>query len=320
MCVACTATNSVICGNMALRNKGKVTTVTTLLLLGLTIVGFIRYRYSKRKVNTHRQPYLALSYELTSNKSSAEKSHVQPGESKVSGGLVEPRPDFKAMLRFSPELKPDKPSAGKIIPSKVNVSKSLLKKMPVYENAAMACPKKALWGSFCTARLSDKDRHRAEDCLQIMENQLHLTHDELTPYIPCSCRLLKKPLRGRALLVSLPGSGNTWVRTMLERVTGVCTGSLSCDPSLRVRGMCGENVVSPLLLVVKSHSHEVVWSLPSEKESKEEATFYVDAVIFVHRDPYAAIVAERHRAASDQHRYSVKTNPHITHVGSEAFG
>ena len=69
---------------------------------------------------------------------------------------------------------------------------------------------------------------------------------------------------------------------MLERVTGVCTGSLSCDPNLRVRGMCGEKVVSPLLLVVKSHLHEVVWSLPSEKESEKEATLYVDAVIFIH--------------------------------------
>ena len=315
--------NSVVCATMALRRKGKIT-AATILLLGLVVVGFMRYRYSKRMVNILRLPYPALvelRSELNSNNSSVEEGH---SESKGSGAPVEPRPEFKPM-KFSPELQSDKPSVGnlpEITPRKSNVSKPLLKKFkkPVYENAAMMCPKGALWGSFCTAWLSDRDRQRAEQCLQITESRIRLAHSELTQYIPCSCRLLKEPLKGRVLLASVPGSGNTWVRTMLERVTGVCTGSLSCDPSLRLRGMCGENVRSPLLLLVKSHSHEVVWNLPSEKRTEEDAALYVDAVIFIHRDPYAAIVAERHRAASDKHKYSAETNPHIRHVGPKAFG
>ena len=32
--------------------------------------------------------------------------------------------------------------------------------------------------------------------------------------------------RAAVALVSFPGSGNTWVRGLLERATGICTGEL----------------------------------------------------------------------------------------------
>ncbi len=38
------------------------------------------------------------------------------------------------------------------------------------------------------------------------------------------CRLMNGTNRGAVALVSLPGSGNTWVRGLLEQATGVCTG------------------------------------------------------------------------------------------------
>ena len=41
----------------------------------------------------------------------------------------------------------------------------------------------------------------------------------------CQCRFLEGSGRKRVALVSLPGSGNTWVRGLLEKATGVCTGS-----------------------------------------------------------------------------------------------
>ena len=33
--------------------------------------------------------------------------------------------------------------------------------------------------------------------------------------------------RAAVALVSFPGSGNTWVRGLLERATGICTGELA---------------------------------------------------------------------------------------------
>ena len=184
-----------------------------------------------------------------------------------------------------------------------------------YGNTSATCPSKETWGSFCAAWLSTDDRKKAEKCLAMTQKKLNSSREGLSAYLPCSCRMLKKPLRGRVLLASLPGSGNTWVRSMLEKVTGVCTGSLWCDSSLRLRGMCGEGVRSPLLLVVKSHTPRIAWGSVSRGKA-----ISCDAVIFIHRDPFAATVSERHRATNDKRRMSVNTNAHVDVAGPEEFG
>lgn len=38
------------------------------------------------------------------------------------------------------------------------------------------------------------------------------------------------------LLISFPGSGNTWVRYLIERATGIYTGSVGNDPTLHEGG------------------------------------------------------------------------------------
>ena len=38
------------------------------------------------------------------------------------------------------------------------------------------------------------------------------------------CRFMKGEGRAAVALASLPGSGNTWVRGLLEKATGICTG------------------------------------------------------------------------------------------------
>ena len=42
------------------------------------------------------------------------------------------------------------------------------------------------------------------------------------------------------LLVSLPGSGNTWLRQLFEKATGFYTGSIYNDKSLFEGGLFGE--------------------------------------------------------------------------------
>ncbi len=48
-----------------------------------------------------------------------------------------------------------------------------------------------------------------------------------------SCHFVNGTSRQPVALASFPGSGNTWVRGLLEKVTGVCTGELpdSCSTS-----------------------------------------------------------------------------------------
>ncbi|XP_063833242.1 WSCD family member AAEL009094 [Ostrinia nubilalis] len=54
-------------------------------------------------------------------------------------------------------------------------------------------------------------------------------------------------------LVSYPGSGNTWLRYLLQQATGIVTGSIYMDHSLRVHGFPAENITDGSVLVVKTH-------------------------------------------------------------------
>lgn len=115
---------------------------------------------------------------------------------------------------------------------------------------------------------------------------------------PCQCRLMDGKKRGRYALVSLPGSGNTWVRGLLEKATGVCTGSMWCDPSLRAKHFCMEGVRSTSMLVVKNHDTRLRWVgvalLPGETAHNKPD--FVGAIL-IHRDPFSATIAEWNRDA-----------------------
>ena len=50
--------------------------------------------------------------------------------------------------------------------------------------------------------------------------------------------------RNLTALISFPGSGNTWVRHLLEEVTGVYTGSIYCDKVLKKSGFLGEKEIN----------------------------------------------------------------------------
>ena len=117
---------------------------------------------------------------------------------------------------------------------------------------------------------------------------------------PCQCRLMDGKKRGRYALVSLPGSGNTWVRGLLEKATGVCTGSMWCDPSLRAKHFCMEGVRSTSMLVVKNHDTRLRWVgvslLPGETAHNKPD--FVGAIL-IHRDPFSSTIAEWNRDAGN---------------------
>ncbi|XP_076812840.1 sialate:O-sulfotransferase 2-like isoform X2 [Clavelina lepadiformis] len=91
----------------------------------------------------------------------------------------------------------------------------------------------------------------------------------------------------KIFLRSIPGSGNTWMRHLIESTTGVFTGSAYDDAFLATGGFLGEfdDVSSGRTLVIKEHS---AGSEPSKN-------------IILIRNPFDAIVAEFTRPQSHSH-------------------
>lgn len=148
----------------------------------------------------------------------------------------------------------------------------------------------------------------------------------------CSCHLKKdraKHMHKRVALVSLPGSGNTWVRGLLERATNICTGAMWCDPNLRATQFCGEGLHGAQVLVVKNHDPTIRWRgevLPKSPGISENNKPPFDAAIFVHRDPYAAMVAEHNREVGYEGfeagnvRLNLSLGHHVQSFGEKHFG
>ena len=149
----------------------------------------------------------------------------------------------------------------------------------------------------------------------------------LVPAHQCTCSFKQRKDASDKLvaLVSLPGSGNTWVRGLLERATGICTGSMWCDPALKIKGFCGEGMRTRSTLAVKIHNAAIRWVGEEFKVKKMKPvdTIRFEAAIVIHRDPFDATVAERHRAVSFENASQIihnLDNAHVTYVGREMFG
>lgn len=94
-------------------------------------------------------------------------------------------------------------------------------------------------------------------------------------------RLLDPPTKNLTGLVSFPGSGNTWLRYLLQQATGIATGSVYLDEGLAEYGFPGENIQNASMLVVKTHQ------MPNIK--------HFDKIILLIRQPMDAIRAEFNR-------------------------
>lgn len=140
-------------------------------------------------------------------------------------------------------------------------------------------------------------------------------------YKGSDCRFLVTKSRKPVALVSFPGSGNTWVRQLLETASGICTGSVMCDMSLRHSGFIGENINSGSTLVVKSHEPVPTWLVGPIKSTnglKPQANnvAYESAIVLI-RNPFDALVAEWNRRVANN--FEIFTSVLYTHtkVGQE---
>lgn len=101
----------------------------------------------------------------------------------------------------------------------------------------------------------------------------------------------------KTTLSSYPGSGNTWVRYLIEEFTGYYTGSIYNDNKLYVGGFKGEKEDwhGGRVVAIKAHSFK-------EDRGLE------DAILLI-RNPYDAILAEfnRNKGGGDHHT-GVATN------------
>ena len=145
-----------------------------------------------------------------------------------------------------------------------------------------------------------------------------------------TCRFLNARDRAPVALASFPGSGNTWVRGLLQIATGVCTGGIYCDTTLRRNGYPGESLRSGKTLIVKTHQTDPRWTgvyYPPNTTDKyftkvSDIPVYGSA-IFLIRNPFHALVAEWNREMtsnmSDNHVNSVGRNTSVSCVSSFPF-
>jgi len=92
-------------------------------------------------------------------------------------------------------------------------------------------------------------------------------------------------------LYSFPGSGNTWVRHLLQIATGIYTGSIYNDLSLLEKGFTGEYHRDGSVIAIKTHVGPF--------NNKNHVNF--ERAVVIYRDPQHSILAEANRRHSQSH-------------------
>ena len=83
----------------------------------------------------------------------------------------------------------------------------------------------------CLEYLTQVDKRKFETCAsraRVRYSQLLRLNDTDVTLPLGKCHFMNGTNRAAVALVSFPGSGNTWVRGLLEQATGVCTGRSVC--------------------------------------------------------------------------------------------
>ena len=120
-------------------------------------------------------------------------------------------------------------------------------------------------------------------------------------------------------MASFPGSGNTWVRGLLQNITGICTGGMYCDPTMRVNGYPGESIRSGVVLVVKTHKTDPRWTgvhydKPPPLKKLNDVPVYSSAIFLV-RYLFDVLVADWNRQQTVH-----SSDNHVDSVDREYFG
>ena len=110
-------------------------------------------------------------------------------------------------------------------------------------------------------------------------------------------------------LGSFPGSGNSWVRQLLESATGVYTGALYCDGSYIEAGMIGEGVTTKNVIAIKTHD----WPYAAKHLINH------DKAIYIVRSPFGSILSEHNRYLAGVYKKKVSGNRHTSEVDPQYY-
>ena len=178
----------------------------------------------------------------------------------------------------------------------------------VYASARRRCKNR-----ICREYLSESDLGHFTYCWR----KTHLSKEPQRS----QCHFINGTHRAPVALASFPGSGNTWVRGLLQRASGICTGAIYCDKTLRVSGYPGESLRSGNTLVVKTHQIDPRWTgivyPPNTTDSYFRVESHIpvyDATILLIRNPFHAMVSEWNRLMTVN-----MTDNHIKTVGANFF-
>ena len=76
----------------------------------------------------------------------------------------------------------------------------------------------------CSEFLHKHDWNRVGKCVNKLKKKHAELMNEVRPTLRPACHFMNGTSRGGVALLSFPGSGNTWLRGLLEKATGICTG------------------------------------------------------------------------------------------------
>jgi len=103
------------------------------------------------------------------------------------------------------------------------------------------------------------------------------------------------------LLLSFPGSGNTWARLLIEIGTGINTGDIYTDHSLK-SVFAGEKSCGKRVSVIKLHPQDMNITIPGQVyhtlpgiKCQRIGTTYFDRALIIHRNPFSAFWSEYQR-------------------------
>lgn len=145
----------------------------------------------------------------------------------------------------------------------------------------------------CKEYLSASDNKRWKKCFQKVASTFKTSEVKQG-----ECRFMNRTGKEPVALLSHPGSGNTWLRVLLEKTTGICTGAIYCDVDLRAQGFVGEGVRGASVIAVKSHDSSAPWEESSACDGDTDRFCYGSAILLV-RNPYDAFVAEWNRQVTE---------------------
>ncbi|XP_023239513.1 WSCD family member AAEL009094 isoform X1 [Centruroides vittatus] len=113
----------------------------------------------------------------------------------------------------------------------------------------------------------------------------------------CSKAKFRVPPGPLVALASFPGSGNTWLRFLIQQASGYLTGSVYKDYALMRNGFPAESISNGSVVLIKTHE----WGPAARKK--------YDKAILLIREPYGALLAEFNRRAGG----------HLGHASPEKF-